>query len=269
MTGPTVLVVLSTTEDVEACLRAGADAAAALPSPRIEVLHIRLDPAGSLVFPEVLTSRYEQAIRQRSAGESTAIRAAFDEWQAGPNPANATWAEVEAVPATTIRERGALAALVVVARPSPATHPADLAGFDAAVFDTGKPTLVVPPGAGRPFGHHLALGWRDVPATRRALAALRPWLMAARTVSVIGVGDHAQAPPADWMAANLPADGSFHPVAAAGRSDGEALLHAAGELGADGVAIGAYRHGRLVERLMGGVTADALRDAPIPVLMQV
>jgi nucleotide-binding universal stress UspA family protein len=262
-------VVLDGAATAAACLRAAGDAAAALAAPRIEALHIRMDPAGTLELPDVMTTRYEHAIEQRSTTEGAAIRAAFDAWRQSAPAADATWIEVAAIPAVAVRERGALAALIVMARPSQATHPADAAGFDAAVFDTGKPVLVVPPGAGAPFGRHLAVGWRDAPATRRSLEALRPWLMAAETVSVIAVSGDAVALPDDWCAANLPANATLHVVPPEGRSDGAALLHKAAELGADGLAIGAYRRGRLLERLLGGVTADVLRGAAIPVLTHV
>lgn len=273
MTSPTVLVVLNSAASAPACLRAAADAAGALPAARIEALHVRMDPAGSLQMPEVLTDRYEQAIRQRSAAESVAVRAAFDAWKAAAGPADtsradAAWVEVEAMPAAAVCERGDLAALLVLPRPTATTHPADAAGFDAAVFDTGKPVLVMPPGPGAPFGRHLAVGWCDVPATRHSLEALRPWLMAAATVSVIAVADSPVTLPADWKAANLPLTATLHVVRPDGRPDGEALLQAAMALGADGLAMGAYRHSRLIERLMGGATADALRAAAIPILLR-
>jgi nucleotide-binding universal stress UspA family protein len=267
MSAQTVLVVMDTVETAPACLRAAADAAAALEQPRIEALHVNMDAAGSLEMLDVLTDRYEKAIDRRSAAEGARLRAAFDAWRMSAGTAEAVWLDVDAIPAVAIRERGALAALLVLARPTGATHPADAAGFDAAVFDAGKPVLVVPPGDGAPFGRHLAVGWRDVPATRASLEALRPWLMAAGTVSVIAVSDEAASLPADWKAANLPPTATLHTVAAAGRSDAEALLQAASALGADGLAIGAYRHGRLVERLLGGVTADVLSAAALPVLM--
>jgi nucleotide-binding universal stress UspA family protein len=267
MNAPTVLVVMDALDTASACLRAAADAAAGLEQPRIEALHVNMDAAGSLEMPDVLTDRYEQAIEHRSAAEGAALRAAFDAWQASAGSAEAVWLDVDAIPAVAIRERGELAALLVLARPTEATHPADAAGFDAAVFDIGKPVLVVPPGEGARFGQHLAVGWRDVPATRASLEALRPWLMAAKTVSVIAVSDEAVSLPADWQAANLPPSATLHTVETAGRSDGVALLQAALALGADGLAIGAYRHGRLVERLLGGVTADVLKAATIPVLM--
>jgi hypothetical protein len=270
MSGPTILVVLDTAASAPACLRAAADAATAFPAPRIEVLHVRMDPAGSLQMPaEVLTDRYAAAITTRGAAESPALRSAFDAWVAEAHPADAVWIEVEAAPPDAVRERGQLAALIVMARPTDATHPGDAAAFDAALFETGKPVLVVPPGFGAPFGHHLAVGWRDSPTTRCSLGALRPWLMAAGAVSVIAVTDTETVLPGDWMAANLPATATLHVVPPAGASDGETLLRTAATLGADGLAVGAYRRGRLVERLLGGVTADLLRAATIPVLMQV
>jgi hypothetical protein len=269
MTAPTILAVMDTPDSAAACLRAAADAAAAFASAKIEALFVRMDPASSLELPEVVTGRYEQAINARSAEQGAALRAAFDAWAESTRPANAIWIEVDAVPAAAIAERGALASLVVLAQPSAGARPAAAGGFDAALFATGKPVLVVPPGDGAPFGRHLAVGWRDVPATRRCLAALRPWLLAAATVSVIAV-THGDVPqPPDWNAANLPAAATFRSVRPAGRPDGELLLQEAEALGADGLAIGAYRQGRLVERLVGGVTADVLRLAKIPVLMQV
>ncbi len=268
MTEQTILAVLDSPESAAACLRAAADAAAALPQSRIEVLHVRMDPASAIELPEVVTKRYAEAIERRSDTEGAALRAAFDAWQASNPPTAAIWVEVQAVPAEAIRERGALAALVVIGRPTESTHPAAATGFDAALFATEKPVMVMPPGAGSPFGRHLAVGWRNVPTTCASLAALRPWLMAATTVSLITVTDWEAAVPADWAAENLPQGAALHIVRSAGRTDGAALLAEAAALGADGLAMGAYSHGRLMERLFGGVTAEVLRDATIPVLMR-
>jgi nucleotide-binding universal stress UspA family protein len=259
-----ILVALDRPEAAGACLRAAADAARALPGARLSVLCIRMDPAGVVQYPDVLTERVAEALEARSASEAAALRAAFDAWRAEGHPVEASWIDIDAVPATAIAERGRQAALLVLARPTAATHPANAAGFDAALFDTGRPLLAVPAGAFAPFGRHIAVGWRDAAATRRSLAALRPWLLAADRVSVIAVTDGAAALPGD-----LPAGATLHVVRPAGRSDGTALLQEAAALGADGLAIGAYRRGRLMERLLGGVTADVLRDATIPVLMHV
>jgi nucleotide-binding universal stress UspA family protein len=269
MSAQTILVVPDSAESVGACLDAASGAAAALAGPRIELLHIRLDPSGIVQWPDVLTPGYEAAVNARSDTEGAAIRAAFDAWCAANPAAAVDWTEITAVPAAAIRARRGDADLLVLPRPARTAHPAVTAGFDAALFEADRPVLVVPPGAGGRFGRHLAVGWRDTRDTRRSLEHLRPWLMSAGAVSLIAVGDGSASLPADWAAANLPAGVRLHAVPPEGRSNGEALLTAAMALGADGLAMGAYRHGRLVERMLGGVTADILRNAQIPVLMQV
>jgi nucleotide-binding universal stress UspA family protein len=272
MSTDTVLVVADAAESLPACLRAAADAAVALPAPRIEVLHVRIDPLATIEpSEEVLTARYQHEIELKTAAEGTTLRTAFDEWRTKAKPVNAVWTEVQAVPAEAIRERARTAALLVLARRSEATHPAAADGFDTALFDTGKPVLVVPPGIpsdeAHPFGRHLAVGWLDVLATRRSLATLRPWLMAAHTVSVIAIADHDVTLPAEWAAANLPAGASLRTIPARGRTVGAALVEEAIRGGADGLAVGAYRYGRMVEWLLGGVTDHVLHAAPIPVLL--
>ena len=64
--GQTILAVLDAPDSAAACLRAAADAAAALDRPRIEVLHVRMDPASATDLPEVVTARYAAAIERRS-----------------------------------------------------------------------------------------------------------------------------------------------------------------------------------------------------------
>ena len=269
MSGPTILVLLDSPDDGAACLRAGTDAAAAFEGARIEILRVSPDPDRLVRPPDVLTGRMAAAMRARAAGETTLLRAAFDAWRTARPTIEAVWIAVEGVPAATVRERTALAALLVMTRPSDATHPENVDAFDAGLFETGKPVLAVPPGPGAPFGRHLAVGWRDHRATRRSLAALRPWLMAAATVTLITVTDgEASLPAADWQAANLPPGAVLRTIRPAGRPDGVALLQEAEAVGADGLAIGAYRRGRLLERLFGGVTADVLRQTPFPVLMR-
>jgi len=268
MSGPTILVLLDSPDAAAACLRAATDAAAAFEGPRIEVLRVSPDPDRLVRPPDVLTGRMAAAMRARAAGETTLLRAAFDAWRAAAPTLDAVWIAVEGVPAASVRERAALAALLVMTRPSDATHPENVDAFDAGLFETGKPVLAVPPGPGAPFGRHLAVGWRDHQATRHSLAALRPWLMAAATVTLINVTNGEASLPADWQAANLPPGAAFRMIRPAGRSDGVALLQEAEAVGADGLAIGAYRRGRLLERLLGGVTDDVLRQAPFPVLMR-
>jgi nucleotide-binding universal stress UspA family protein len=49
--------------------------------------------------------------------------------------------------------------------------------------------------------------------------------------------------------------------------DGATLLAAAQTAGADGLAMGAYRRGRMLEWIPGGVTAHVLHHATLPLLL--
>jgi nucleotide-binding universal stress UspA family protein len=57
---------------------------------------------------------------------------------------------------------------------------------------------------------------------------------------------------------------TFKPV---DREVGAGMLAAAGEFGADLLALGAYSHSRLRQLILGGVTRHILEHARLPVLM--
>ena len=260
-----VLVLLSAPEGARATLQAAGDAARALGTPTITVLYVRLDPISTLMpTEEVLTPERIRAVEAASAVQGAAAYAAFSAWQAAGHQGE--WTELVGEPAAELRRRGPDAALVVLTLPGPHSDLAERAALEAAVFATGRPVLAVPADWKGGFGRHLAVGWRDSPDTRRALSALRPWLLAAETVTVLTVTD-APPPPPDGPLANLPGRLAQRRVAPAGRGDGAALLAAAADSGADGLAMGAYRHGRLVEFVLGGVTEYALHYATLPLLL--
>ncbi len=170
------------------------------------------------------------------------------------------------VPADELRRRGHDAALVAMALPSPHAHSPGQTALQAALFDTGQPVLAVPAGWQGGFGRHLAVGWRDTPATRRSLTALRPWLEAANTTTALTVTD-VPPPPLDGPLAGLPGRVAHRTLPRTSGSDGAALLAAALDVGADGLAMGAYRGGRTLERILGGVTEHVLHHATLPLLL--
>lgn len=176
------------------------------------------------------------------------------------------WQEVVGVPADEVRRRGSDAALVALTLPAPHPPSAEQAALEAALFDTGRPVLAVPAGWTGGFGRNLAVGWRDLPATRQALGALRPWLLAAETVTALTVSA-APALPSDGPLAGLPGRLVHRTVAQGAGGDGAALLAAAMDAGADGLAMGAYRRGRMLEWMLGGVTEYVLHHATVPLLM--
>lgn len=264
MSTPSVLVLLTEPLGASVLLDAAAIAARALGTPRIDVLHVRLDPASTILpSEEVLTPGRVRDVEGAAAAEGAKVYAAFAAWRAAGQAGE--WDEVVGVPAEEVRRRGPDAALVALTLPPPHPPSAEQAALEAALFATGRPVLAVPAGWRGGFGRHLAVGWRNSPATRHALTAVRPWLEAAETVTVLTVSD-APAPPPDGPLAGLPGALTQRTLAHGG-GDGATLLAAAVAAGADGLAMGAYRRGRVLEWMLGGVTEHVLHHATLPLLM--
>jgi nucleotide-binding universal stress UspA family protein len=155
-----------------------------------------------------------------------------------------------------------------VAMTLPAAHPASAkqAAPEAALFGTGRQVRAVPAGWQGELGRHLAVGRRGSSATRQALTALRPWLVAAEAVTVLTVGD-APPPPADGLLALLPGQVPHRVLTRPGGNYRAALLAAAMDAGADGLEMGAYRSGRMLAWMLGRVTEHVLHHATLPLLL--
>jgi nucleotide-binding universal stress UspA family protein len=141
---------------------------------------------------------------------------------------------------------------------------------DAALFDSGKPLLVVPKDAGD-FGEIVTVAWKDNAEATRAVTAARPFLATAKRVRLIAInedeenGDQSLAA----MAAYLDRSGfdiESARIDGAGRDVGAVLLEAATVPGGM-LVMGAYGHRRWKEWAFGGVTQHVLRAATVPVLM--
>lgn len=264
MSDQSILVLLTAPVGAAETLEVAAAAAGALGTPRIEVLHVRLDPVHTIMpTEEVLTPARIDAVEAQGAIEGAATFAAFQAWRAAGHAG--AWSEVIGEPAEELRHRGKSAALVVLTLP-PAHAPLyERAALEAAVFGTGRPVLAVPTTWHGGFGRHLAVGWKDTAATRTALGVLRPWLEAAPRVTALTVGD--ALPPLEGPLAQLPGQVDQRAIDVGGHHDGTALLAAAAACGADGLAMGAYRRGRIVEWVLGGVTEYALHHATLPLLL--
>lgn len=146
--------------------------------------------------------------------------------------------------------------------------------IETALFESGRPVIVVP--QGRPTFHasRIVIAWDGSAAAARATADALPFLRAAEAVeivSVIGEKDLSTSVPGADLAPHL----IRHGVNASVRivtlpKNGhvaEAIQNAASEFGAGLVVCGGYRHSRLREWLLGGVTQSLLKNARLPLLM--
>jgi len=164
---------------------------------------------------------------------------------------------------------GRLADLIIIPRPVRISPPPKT--VDAALRETGRPVLMLPPGAFDSIGDRVVIGWNGSKEAAQAVAAARPVLREASAVTVLTTDKRQKRRPnGDDLLTYL----SCHGIAATlsimdtrTRSVPEALLANALELNADLLVTGGYSRHRLREVIMGGVTRHLLAESKIPILM--
>jgi nucleotide-binding universal stress UspA family protein len=141
---------------------------------------------------------------------------------------------------------------------------------DAALFNSGRPIVVVPEDARGVEASSVVIAWKDTVEAARALSAARPFLAAAKQIKLVSVaeyqsGDETPAMMAEYLKqAGLGVE--LETVAARGKDVGEVLVDLS-----DGenriLVMGAYGHWRWREYVLGGATQDVLCHAKVPVLI--
>ena len=143
--------------------------------------------------------------------------------------------------------------------------------LESVLFRSGRPVLMLPSKAPVAPGKRIVVAWNGSIEATRALAAAMPFLEAAEDVIILTIGeDLAEGPGGDAVKDYL----GLHKIKArtvkAAEStggEGAGLLAKADELKADMIVMGAYRHSRLREFILGGVTQHVIDHAEIAVLL--
>ncbi|MBN8891691.1 MAG: hypothetical protein ABS99_07145 [Acetobacteraceae bacterium SCN 69-10] len=270
-----ILVVLERQADAPSLLAAAGRLAGLLGGTRVTALAVRV-PAEATIMPteEILTDRYRQAWDSAEATRLAVLGDAHARWRAeGGEAARRSELRIEqGDPEALVATHGRAADYLVVARPSDAGGGAAREMAHAALFDTGRPVLLVPPGFAGDFGQAIGVAWKDDGRAGKAVLAAMPLLRAARRVCVLaGSRDGAAALPEVLpeilMEHAIPATLRPVPLDAPG-GFGAALLREAAEAGIDLLVMGAYAHSAWREMLLGGVTRHVLAAAAIPVLLR-
>lgn len=171
-----------------------------------------------------------------------------------------------------IINQGRLSDLIIMARNSEQNLVYDEI-IHAALFETGRPVLVMPPGGtAKPMSEKTIIAWNGSREAIHAVTASFPFLTSGNVKIVTGESDDWKAPTlmpqdlADYLAKHgihaetlLPWINSA-PLPAV-------LLQSAKKLDAGLIVMGAYGHSRIREMIMGGVTAHMLKHADVPMLM--
>ncbi len=281
-----ILVPMSGAGEGTAPLRAAFVAAAKFDA-HVEGLHVRADaqtvvplmtdPMGSPVMGELVAD-----VENRAAEMAEAAHAQFEATRqemevplrdapTGESGPSAAWHTETGSEPAVVAQYGRLFDLIVGGRADQGADPSVRATLEAALLETGRPLLVVPPEFSGVLGKNITVGWNRSTQSARALAMSGPFLDDAEKMLLVGVRTGAKlGPGSEDLSKRLAWHGVTTTVKLVEpdyRTVAEIILAEAAEFGADLVVTGAYSHSRIREMIFGGVTSELLSTTTLPVLM--
>lgn len=266
------LVILNQPDQAEVLLSLAASLVKRTGGDRIDVLAAREPPenaAGSVG----LTEESIFVMRQDQRDWAASLHATFHIWleKEYGSPAErlsaveVNWLDPEIAVERIINGYGRDAGLILMGFPDPRDSDQKQRALRSAIFETGRPVLLVPPYWDRPCGHRVLMAWRNAPCARRAFAAARIFLPQAEKVTVLTAeGDVF---PADLLP-GVTFDTQSLPYRHGADAVAQQVLDTVREEQADLLVMGGYQHGMLYNRIMGSVTDYVLKRPDIPVLLQ-
>jgi nucleotide-binding universal stress UspA family protein len=145
---------------------------------------------------------------------------------------------------------------------------------EAILFGSGRPVLLVPPGAPAFSGRMIVVGWDATRSATRALHDALPFLATARKVVIISLSDNKvfrlpeSGPEVCRYLERWGIDASFEAPKQKQNNIGNELLLHAKRLEADLLVMGGFGHAREREFLFGSATRDIFQsNLELPVLM--
>lgn len=169
--------------------------------------------------------------------------------------------------------RGRHADITVVGRPHADFGQAIVEG---ALFESGRPVLVVPPAwKRRQIGRSILVCWKPTREAARALGDADDFLVNASQVTVATIdalpAEDGYGPrPGLDISAHLARRGTkvtLTNLDSMGRTEVKAIQEHALAIDADLIVMGGYGHSRMSEFIFGGMTREMLKTATLPVLM--
>lgn len=188
-----------------------------------------------------------------------------------PDEVSCGWLGQQLLGDSYIGSFGRVFDLIVLGRPGSGDEPPRLATLEAALFEGGRPVLMVPPSSPGSIGETIVIAWNGSTETARTVAFAMPILQKAGRVIVLTLeGWGIEGPSGAELALRLQRNGIRAETAARrlnNRPPGEAILEDAASFHADLLVKGAYTQSRLRQMIFGGATSHIIAHADIPVLM--
>src|SRR5262249_40769691 len=191
---------------------------------------------------------------------------------AGHNGPAAWWREEDGRQNAVVGMIGRVFDLIIVEQPEKLASIAE-ATLEDALFESGRPVLMVPKRSLPTLGEVVAIAWNGSTETAVTVAMGMPFLKQARKVVVVTVGPQHMpepGPEGEELARTLERHGldvSIRTAYGRQKAQGESFLKEAMAAGADLLLKGAYTQSRIRQMIFGGGTRHIIMDAQLPVLM--
>lgn len=259
-------------------------------SAYVEVLHIEksiedalptMDMGGSLVA----ASEIFEIMKQEAEKRVTHAKTQFDTFckkekitpispdsqeSVAPKGLALSWNLIQGNDNRDLAHRGRLFDLIVMAKANDQIGGVDSVQLEAALFDTGRPVLVISDKSDVEHFESIVVAWDGSREAAHSVALAMPLLTKAEKVYVMVVGNSEPgmggADVSRYLARHG-VDAEQCPLVTSDKSIAEALGEASLEKGASLLVMGAYGHSALGESLFGGVTRDLLEEGKIPLLL--
>ena len=190
----------------------------------------------------------------------------------GHNAPSASWREEDGRQNAVVGMIGRVYDLIIVEQPEKLASIAE-ATLEDALFESGRPVLMVPKRTPPTLGEVVAIAWNGSTETAVAVAMGMPFLKQAKHVVVVAVGPQHMpepGPEGEELARTLEQHGidvSLRTAYGRHKAQGESFLKEAMEAGADLMLKGAYTQSRIRQMIFGGGTLQIIMESKIPVLM--
>jgi nucleotide-binding universal stress UspA family protein len=233
--------------------------------------YVTIEPVSSLAISGAFDADTAQQVRAEF--EAFMQRHAVPRGEPGAEPAGFSfgWPQDEPADDGVIGSRGRVFDLIVLGRPGPQPQNPRMAPLEAALFDSGRPVLVVPSSVPETFSRNILVAWNGSTEQARTNAFALPLLRLAESVTVLTVeGGTTPGPSGEEATRHLCRNGIKARALTAkpgGRTTGEVILDHAKSLGCDLLVKGAYTQTRLRQMIFGGATRHILANATLPVVM--
>jgi nucleotide-binding universal stress UspA family protein len=279
LSGPAMKTILIPTEDhdaMPAVLEAALLVARAFGSYMegvsvrpLAATYVTLEPVSGMA---IAAADHGEAARAARAQFETFMRDNdVQEGAAEPTVLSYGWPRREPVDDSFIGSYGRVFDLIALGRPGPEPQNPRMAPLESALFESGRPALIVPAKTPATLGRNILIAWNGSTEQAHTNAFAKPLLRRAETVTVLTVeGSGTPGPSGEEAAQHLRRNGikaSAVTVKPGTRTTGEVILDHATSIGCDLLVKSAYTQSRLRQMIFGGGTRHILANAAVPVFM--